>query len=379
MDLGLSEPQQMLKASVRDFLERETPLAHSRLMQSDPIGYLPKVWRDIADLGWTGIAFPQEFGGEDAGFLDLCLIVEEMGRALFQGPFFSTVVLAGLTILEGGSVRQKEKFLPAIVKGEHLATLAFSEANGRWDASAIENTIGDRVGSGFKLTGKKIFVQNAHIANTLVVVSRTKRVKVPEQGITVFLLPLDTAGVSQRSLLSLASDRQGSVEFKDALLSHEDVLGTIGGGWPLVEQALRRAAVAKCFEMLGSIERVLEITVEYVKNRVQFGRPVGSFQAVQHHCANMAVDVESARYISYQAAWKLGTGEPGVREVASAKAWVSNVAQRVCALAHQCHGAIGFTSEYDLQMFTRAVKAGEFLYGDPDFHREALASSMGVR
>ena len=169
------------------------------------------------------------------------------------------------------------------------------------------------------------------------------------------------------------------MEFKDALLSYEDVLGTVGGGWPLVEQALRRAAVAKCFEMLGSIERVLEITVEYVKTRVQFGRPVGSFQAVQHHCANMAVDVESARYISYQAAWKLGTGEPGVREVAAAKAWVSNVAQRVCALAHQCHGAIGFTSEYDLQMFTRAVKASEFLYGDSDFHREALVSSMGVR
>ena len=379
MNLGLSESQQMLKASVRDFLEREAPLSYVRSMQTNPIGYLPEVWHQIASLGWTGIAIPEEFGGAGGGFFDLCLVVEEMGRSLFQGPYFSTVVLAGLTILDGGSSSQKENFLPKIVQGDHLATLAFSERNGRWDALAVEGTIANRSGSSYKLRGRKIFVQDAHVADTILVVARTKRTKNPDRGITIFLLPRDNLGVSQKPLLSLASDRQSVLDFTDVILSDEDVLGTPGDGWPLTRLALQRAAIAKCFEMVGSIERVLEITVEYVKNRIQFGRPVGSFQAVQHHCANMAVDVESARYISYQAAWKLGNGDPCTREVAAAKAWVSDVAQRVCALAHQCHGAIGFTSEYDLQMFTRAVKAGEVLFGDPDFHREAIALAMGLR
>ena len=184
--------------------------------------------------------------------------------------------------------------------------------------------------------------------------------------------------MSVTPLPNLSAERLSEVSFRNVKVTSKDVVGEEGEGWALVERALQRAAVAKCFEMLGAIERVLEMTVAYVKDRVQFGRPVGSFQAVQHHCANMAVDVESARYISHQAAWSVSTGQNGAGEVAAAKAWVSDAARRVCALAHQCHGAIGFTSEYDLQLFTRRVKAGELLYGDTDFHREALARAIGL-
>ena len=377
MDRGLTETQQMLKTGARAFLERECPLSYVRQVEDDERGYTLEAWRKIAELGWTGLALPEEHGGT-GDFFDLCLVVEEMGRALFPGPFFSTLVLAGLTVLEGGSAEQRGEILPMLARGELLATLALTEASGDWTAGGVQSARAIRRGGVYQLNGTKLFVQNAHVSDLLVVAARTRKAVNPERGITLLLVPTDAPGVSVTPLPNLSAERLSEVTFRNVKVPARDAVGEEGEGWALVERALQRASVAKCFEMLGVIERVLEMTVGYVKERVQFGRPVGSFQAVQHHCANMAVDVESARYISHQAAWSVSTGQNGAAEVAAAKAWVSDAARRVCALAHQCHGAIGFTSEYDLQLFTRRVKAGELLYGDVDFHREALARAIGV-
>ena len=378
MDRGLTETQQMLKTGARAFLERECPLSYVRQVEDDERGYTLEAWRKIAELGWTGLALPEEHQGQGGDFFDLCLVVEEMGRALFPGPFFSTLVLAGLTVLEGGSAEQRGEILPMLARGELLATLALTEASGDWTAGGVQSARAIRRGGVYQLNGTKLFVQNAHVSDLLVVAARTRKAVNPERGITLLLVPADAPGVSVTPLPNLSAERLSEVSFRNVKVPAKDAVGEEGEGWALVERALQRASVAKCFEMLGAIERVLEMTVAYVKERVQFGRPVGSFQAVQHHCANMAVDVESARYIAHQAAWSVTSGQNGAAEVAAAKAWVSDAARRVCALAHQCHGAIGFTSEYDLQLFTRRVKAGELLYGDVDFHREALARAIGV-
>ena len=378
MDLGFTESQQMLKNSAREFLEQECPYTYVREMEESEQGYTSEMWRKLAELGWLGLAFPEELGGTGGDILDLCIVLEEMGRALLPGPFFSSVVLAGLTILEAGSEVQKREFLPKIADGDLIATLAVTEPSARWDAGGIQDVKAIRRGDEFVLNGTKLFVQNAHASDYLVVAARTRRAANPERGVTLLIVPTNAPGISQTLLKTIASDRQSEVTFKNVKVPARAVLGSPGEGWSIVRRALQRAAAAKSCEMVGGAERVLEMTVEYVKERIQFGRPIGSFQAIQHHCANMTVDVEGARYIAYQAAWALAQGQEPASEVAAAKAWVSDASRRVCALAHQCHGAIGFTKEYDLQLFTRRAKAGELLYGDADFHRETVAAALGL-
>lgn len=376
MDLGLTESQQMLKSSAREFLERECPPSYVRDMEAHPQGFTPEMWRKLAELGWLGLPFPEALGGSGGDFLDLCLILEEMGRAMLPGPFFSTVALAGMTLLEAGSREQKQELLPKIARGELVATLAVTEASARWDAAGIQETRAIRRTGEYILNGRKLFVENAHAADYLLVAARTRRAANPERGITIFLVPRSSRGIQQHPLKTIASDRQSEVTFANVRIPATAAVGRAGESWPLVRRALLRGAAAKSCELVGMTQRVLEMTVGYVKGRVQFGRPVGSFQAVQHHCADMAVDVEGARYIAYKAAWSLAQGADAAQEVAMAKAWVGDAARRVCALAHQCHGAIGFTKEYDLQLYTRRARAGELLYGDPDFHRETVAATM---
>ena len=378
MDLGLTESQQMLKNSAREFLEREFPYTYVREMEENERGYTSEMWRKLTELGWLGLAFPEEFGGAGGDLLDLCIVLEEMGRALLPGPFFSSVVLAGLTILEAGTEAQKKEILPKIADGNLTATLAITEPSARWDAGGIQDVKAIHREGEYILNGTKLFVQNAHVSDYLVVAARTRKAVNPEKGLTLLIVPTNAPGISQTVLKTIASDRQSEVIFKNVKVPVGALLGTHGGGWPIVRRALQRAAAAKSCEMVGGAEKVLELTVDYAKERIQFGRPIGSFQAIQHHCANMTVDVEGAKYIAYQAAWALTQGYDPTSQVAAAKAWVSDASRRVCALAHQCHGAIGFTKEYDLQLFTRRAKAGELLYGDADFHRETVARALGL-
>ncbi len=375
MDLGLSEIQQMLKNSAREFLSAECPLTLARAMEEDERGYTDELWRQTVGLGWPGVAFPEQYGGTGGDFLDLAVLLEEIGRALMPGPFFATVVLGGLTVLDAGTEAQKRDILTGICSGQLRLTLALTEAAATYEPWGI-TTAAVREGESFRLNGSKLFVPDAHAADLMLVAARTAESADPAEGITLFIVPADAAGLTVNQLSTISADRQCEINFDNVTVPADAVLGAVDGGWPIIQRALQRAVAGKCMEMLGGADAVVEMTVEYAKQRTQFGRPVGTFQAVQHHCANMATDVEGCRHIAYQAAWKVASGEPAAREVAMAKAWVSGAYQRVCNLAHQCHGAIGFTKEHDLQLYTRRAKVQELSYGEVNFHKEVALQQI---
>ena len=375
MDLGLTEIQQMLKSSAREFLSQECPLTLVRAMEEHELGFTDDLWRQISSLGWTGLVFPEQYGGTGGDFIDLAVLLEETGRSLLPGPFFSTVILGGLTILDAGTDAQKLDVLNKICGGQLRMTLALTEASATLEPWGVETTA-TREDGAYRLSGTKLFVPDAHVADLMVVAARTDTGPDPAAGITLFLVQGNSPGVSVSQLNSIALDRQCEVTLDNVTVSTDTVLGELNQGWPIIQRALQRAIAGKCLEMLGGADAVLDMTVEYAKQRTQFGRPVGTFQAVQHHCANMAIDVEGSRHIAYQAVWRISEGLPAEREVAMAKAWISGAYQRVCATAHQCHGAIGFTREHNLQLYTRRAKVQELSYGDVDSHRESVLQNL---
>jgi alkylation response protein AidB-like acyl-CoA dehydrogenase len=375
MDLGLSEPQEMLRKMARDFLATECPKSLVRQMEEDEKGYPVQLWQNMAELGWMGLPFPEEYGGGGGSFLDLAVLLEEMGRACLPGPFFSTVVLGGLIVSDIGTEEQKQELLPRIAEGKLVMTLALTEPDGGYEAADIAVQAAAEKDQ-YVISGTKLFVPDAHVADRIICVARTGRVGQPQQGITLFLVNRESQGVACELLPSLAKDKQCQVVFDRVAVPAKDMLGKAGQGWGEVSKALQRAAAAKSIEMVGGAQQVLEMTVDYAKERVQFDRPIGSFQAVQHHCANMAIYVDSARYLAYQAVWKLSEALPCDMEVAAAKAWASDAYRRVCALGHQVHGAIGFTLDHDMQLYSRRAKTAEVVFGDADFHREAIARML---
>ena len=377
MDLSLNETQQMLKNSAREFLAQECQPTLVRAMEEDERGYPPELWRQMADLGWTGLAFPEAYGGTGGDLLDLAVLLEEMGRALVPGPFFSSVVLAGLTILDSATEAQKQDLLPAISQGQLIATLAVTEPSATFEPWGIQ-VRARRDGDDFVIDGTKLFVPDAHASNVMLVAARTSESSDPSDGITLFVVPTETPGIEINLLRTLGSDKQCEVRFDGARVAASSLIGEVDVAWPIIERTLQRAAAIKSVEMLGGAEAVLDMTVEYAKQRVQFGRPIGSFQAIQHHCANMATDVECSRHMIYQAVWRLAEGLPAAMEVSMAKAWVSEAYRRVCALAQQTHGAIGFTQEHNLQLYTRRARAQEAAFGEPSYHRELVAQALKI-
>ena len=374
MDLGLSEAQQMLKNSAQEFLEAECPDTYVREMEDDERGYTAEMWQKLAEQGWLGLIIPEKYGGVELEFQDLIILLEEMGRHMLPGPYFSTVVMGGMSIMEAGTEDQKQEYLPRIAEGQIIVTLALNEPSGRWDAEGIQLTA-DKSGGGYVLNGTKLFVPNAHVSDNLVVAARTGE---EDTDISLFIVSSQAKGVTQNLLKTIASDRQSEVVFEKVEVPSSALLGEKNSGWATIEKVLQWGAIGKCAEMSGGGQEVLDMTVEYAKQRTQFGRPIGTFQAIQHHCANMATDVEGAKFITYQAAWKLSEGLPAEREVAMAKAWVSEAYRRVCALGHQSHGAIGFTKEHNMQLYSRRAKAAELAFGDADLHLEKVAEIIGL-
>ena len=374
MDLGLTEIQQMLKTSAQEFLARECPATLVREMEEDAKGYPDVLWRQMVGLGWTGVPFPEQYGGTGGDFLDLAVLLEEMGRALAPSPYFSTVVLGGLTVLDAGTDAQKSDLLSRVCDGSGTMTLALTETSASYEAWGVEATAA-KTGAGYRLDGLKLFVPDAHVADVIIVAARTSSSEEPAQGVTLFLVPAGSEGLEVAPINTIGSERQFEVQLNGVTVPDSAVLGDVDGGWPVVERALQRAVAGHCIEMLGGASAVVDLTVDYVKQRTQFGRPVGTFQAVQHHCAEMATDVEGSRGVAYQAAWRLAQDMPAQREVSIAKAWISAAYRRVCSTAHQCHGAIGFTKEHNLQLYTRRAKVHELSYGDVHHHKElALAN-----
>ncbi len=377
MDLGLSEEQEMLKTSARDFLQRECPKKLVKQLDESDEGYSPELWRKMAQLGWLGLLFPEGYGGSGGSFADLVVLLEEMGYNILPGPFFSTVVLGGSPILAAGNEEQKKELLPNIANGEAILTLALLEPSVRYDAAAVKATADARNGE-YVINGTKLFVPDANVADFLLVVARTRETANPEGGITVFLVDAKSPGLGTTLLKTLARDKQCEVVFEDVSVPKENILGELDRGWPIVRDILQKATVAKCAEMVGGAQAALDMAVAYAKERVQFNRPIGSFQAIQHYCANMVSDVDGSRFVTYKAAWKVSEGLPATMDVAVAKAWTSGAYGRVTLLAHQIFGAIGFTMDHDLHLYYRRAKASEMMFGDGAYHRAIVARELGL-
>jgi alkylation response protein AidB-like acyl-CoA dehydrogenase len=377
MNLTLSEEQEMLKTMARDFLTDKLPKTAVTEIEESAEGYLPEMWREMADLGWMGLALPEKYGGADMTFLDLAVLLEEMGRACLPGPFFSSVVLGGLPILDIGTEEQKQAYLPKIASGESIFTLALIEADGTCTADSIA-TKAAASGNDYIINGTKVFVPDANVADYMLYVARTSEKGKPEDGITVFVVDAKSPGISNTVLKTMANDKLCEVVFDQVKVPKENILGKLDEGWSEVQKIIERAAVAKCCEMVGCIQKALEMTVDYAKDRKQYGRPIGSFQVIQHYCADMATDVDGTRLSTYQAVWMMSEGLPCTEKVAIAKAWAGEACGRVMALAHQIHGAIGCTIDHDLQFYTRRAKGAELTFGDSMFYREVVAQEMGL-
>ncbi len=377
MDLGLNEEQEMLKKSAKEFLSKECPKKLVRELDESDSGLSRDLWKKMAGLGWMGLPFPEKFGGNGGTLLDLIVLLDEMGYNIVPGPFFATVVLAGFTLMEAGSEEQKQAYLAKICSGEMIMTLALTELDGTYLPESVE-TVAEAKGDQYILNGAKLFVPDANVADFLLVAARTKSGADPAEGISIFIVDVKSRGVKVTPLKTLGRDKLCEVVFDNVTIPSKDLVGKLNGGWPVIKSILRKAAVAKCAEMVGGAQASLDMAVSYAKERVQFGRPIGAFQAIQHYCANMVTDVDGSRFITYKAAWTESEGLPSDLEISMAKAWTSEAFKRVAVLAHQIFGAIGFTMDHDMHLYFRRAKAGEIAYGDADFHREIVAAQLGL-
>ena len=379
MDFGFSQEQEMLRATARKFLENECPSAFVRARMEEPAGVTDEFWTKLAEQGWLGLVYPEEFGGTGLGFVDLTVLMEEMGRCVMPGPFFSTVLLGGLAILEAGSPAQKKEWLGKIAAGEARATLALTEPNARWDAAGVTVAAREARG-GFVLAGTKLFVLDAHLADVLVVAARTAEGKSPEDGVSLFLVPKGARGMTVTLLPTMDQTRKlCEVTFADTPVDAGALLGARGAAWPAVARVQQRATVALCAEMCGGAQKVLEMTTDYAKIRIAFGKPIGTYQGVKHKAADMLVDVENAKSLTYYAAWAADENAPEAALAASmAKAYVSDAYRKVAGTGIQLHGGIGFTWEHDLHLYFKRAKSSEFTFGDATYHREQVAQLISL-
>jgi alkylation response protein AidB-like acyl-CoA dehydrogenase len=374
VNFSFSDDQVLLKNSVRAALDEHCTPAHVRSMADDAKGYGDPLWSEMAKLGWLGLPFPEEQGGAGLGFVELALVLEEMGRAAYPGPFFATVVLGGLGLMLGGSVAQKDKWLAAIASGKARATAALVEAELDWDPASAATTA-DKSGSGWALSGLKRFVPWAEAADVVLVPARS-----PE-GLSLFLVDPRSAGVTLEPMVGIdLTTRWSEMRLDKVAVGADAVLGRPGAAGPVLESLLRRAAVMASAEMLGAARRCLDMSVEYAKVREQFGQPIGSYQAIRHRCAEMLLETENAHAAVYYAAWALSAGAEDAAVASSiCKSYVNEAARKVCGDAIQVHGGIGFTWEYDLHLYMKRAKALEPLYGDTEYHRELVTRLVTSR
>ena len=379
MDFSFTPDQQLVKNSARAFLDEHCQPAVVRALMDDPRGESEAMWKDIAQLGWLGLPLPEPYGGSGLGMVETALILEEMGRAAYPGPFFSTL-LAAFAVLEAGTPEQKEQWLPAIAAGDARATVALLDAELDWDPNAVAARAERRSG-GWSISGLKRIVPWAHVANMLVVPARiaerrsSGRAEGQRDALALFLVDASAPGLKLTPLTAIdMATRWVSVRFESVPVTPDAMLGEPGQAVAILEALLRRGAVGAAAEMLGAARRCLDMSVAYAKVREQFGQPIGSFQAIRHKCAEMLVEVENSHAATYYAAWALDARAPDAEVAASvAKAYVGEASRKVCGEAIQVHGGIGFTWEYDLHLYFKRAKGLEALYGDADYHRELIA------
>ncbi len=371
MNFAFSEEQEELRRSVRRFLEDKSPSAEVRRLMETTEGSDPAVWSQMAEqLGLQGLAIPEEYGGSGFSYVELVVVLEEMGRSLLTAPYFATVALAANALLTSGDDIAKKELLPGIASGETIATLAITEDNGRWDLDGIQ-LAAKKSGDGYTLDGHKMFVIDGHTANLIVVAART------DKGVSLFAVEGDAAGLTRTALQTMDQTRkQARLEFAG---TPARLIGDEGGAEAGLSKTLDLAAVALAAEQVGGAQMCLDRAVEYAKVRVQFGRPIGSFQAIKHKCADMLLEVESAKSAAYYAGWAAAEDNDELPVVASlAKAYCSDAYFHAAAENIQIHGGIGFTWEHDAHLYFKRAKSSELLLGDPTYHRELLAQRIGI-
>jgi len=375
MDFGLSEDQELLQRSARDFLSRECPTTLVREMLKTEEGFSRALHQKMARMGWTGLIIPEAFGGLGSGMLELALLSEEFGRAVVPGPFFSSSVLGALALIYGGNTAAKKAWLPRIASGKTIVTLALLEPNDRMDAAGIATRCA-KIRSGFRLTGTKMFVTDAHVADCIIVAARAHGHDA--SGVSLFLVPRDAPGVSVQPLHSIDQTRRPyEVRLRNVDLPASACLAR-DTGWKVISRVLDAACVVLAADSLGGAERALEMSVEYAKTRQQFGRPIGSFQAVKHMAAEMVSDIEPARSLVWYAAYAYDHDpRQSARAASMAKARLSDVYSLTANRAVQIHGGIGFTWEHDMHLWFKRAKWNEHAFGDATYHRERLAQLAG--
>jgi alkylation response protein AidB-like acyl-CoA dehydrogenase len=373
MDFDFSEDQEMIRSSMRSMMDKEYPSEMVREMEDDPKGYDPDLWKKMAELGWLGLSLPEEYGGAGADFLDLMIVIEEMGRKLLSGPFFSTMALCSLPLVRYGSPEQKKESLPGIARGEQIWTLAYLEPSATHDLSGVEMRaqLQDRE---YHLSGTKTFVPFAHVADYLLVVAGTD--EGVEKGITMFIVDGKSSGLTTEVIPTAAHDKQCEVTFDQVRVPENLVLGEVGKGQDIVRYIFQRGAALKSAEMLGGLEVVLDMTNAYAKERIQFDRPIGSFQAIQHKLADLLIEIEGLRYMVYETCWAISADSATDFLISATKAKANEVYQRTCIECIKLHGAVGFTKELDLGLYHLRSKASEHTLGDSQFHREMIAREL---
>jgi alkylation response protein AidB-like acyl-CoA dehydrogenase len=371
MNFAFSEEQEELRRSVRRFLEDKSPSTEVRRLMETTEGFDKAVWDQMANqLGLQALAIPEEYGGVGFGYVELTVVFEEMGAALLCAPYFATVALAANALLSSGDEAAKKDLLPGIASGETIATLALTEDSGRWDTDGI-TLAATRKGDDWKLDGHKMFVIDGQNANLVLVAATT------DKGVSLFAVDGGAAGMTTTPLATMDQTRkQARIEFAS---TPARLVGDEGGAAPVLSRTLDLAAVALAAEQVGGAQRCLDMAVEYAKTRIQFGRPIGSFQAIKHKCADMLLEVESAKSAAYYAGWAAAEDSEELPVVASlAKSYCSEAYFHAAAENIQIHGGIGFTWEHDAHLYFKRAKSSELMLGDPSYHRELLAQRIGI-
>ena len=365
---AFSAEHDALRDSVRRLLAERSPETEVRRLMETDEGYDPAVWSLMArQIGVQGLALPEKYGGSGAGFVNLQIVLEEMGRALLCAPFLSSVVLAANALLNSGDEAACAEYLPGIAEGTTIATLAVTETSGSWRAEDVTVAADAQ----YRLTGEKLFVLDGHVAALLLVVARTAA------GPSLFAVDVNADGLTREAMGTLdATRKQSRLVFDD---TPARLVGEDGGAAGPIEQTMNLAAAALAAEQAGGARRVLEMAVEYAKVREQFGRPIGSFQAIKHKCADMLLEVESSTSAAYAVGWAIDSGSDEVPVLASlAKAYCSEAYTHCTAENIQIHGGIGFTWEHPAHLYFKRAKSTEILFGTPRQHRALLADRLGI-
>lgn len=377
MDLDFTEEQDMLRNSARDFLSTECDKATVRKIEESDEGYSPEIWSKMAELGWQGLMIPEEYDGMGMGLMDLVVIFEEIGRNVLPSPFLATVVLGTSPIVDAGTEEQKKELLPKVVTGEAILTLALTEPSVGYSADCVELKAEGK-GDIFVLNGTKLFVEFASASDYMVVVARTKSGGNPEDGITLFLVDSKSPGIKIEPFVTTGMDKQCEVVFDNVSVPGASIIGKLDKGWPIVAKTLEKATIAKCAEMVGGMQAVLDMSVAYAKERVQYGRPIGSYQAIQHMLADMFIRVIMSKNILYEAAWMVSEGLPAAGKLATAKGFCNEAYKKVTVDGVEVHGAIGTTRDHDMGLYYRRAIVADSTFGDTESQREAVAIQLGL-